>query len=213
MIFLCSQDIKIREHWLKGLAVEDESVVLLDNSEQIRSKLNGSSDVLVLLDLDSESSESVSIVTNLLSLHPTINLFALSSSPNPEQGVALVQAGIRGYGNCWMHPETLRQSSRLIRSGEVWLGQEVIQHLIKGIVKSSENTSAPSVIADSRLADLTVRELQITERVATGESNKLIAYELGITERTVKAHMSNIFQKTAVKDRLQLALLVNKQGH
>lgn len=212
MILLCSQNSKLKEHWLKGLADEDESVVLLDNSEQIRTKLNGSSGVLVLLDLDEESSESVSIATNLLSLQPAINLFALSSKPSLEQGVGLVQVGIRGYGNCWMHPETLRQSSRLIRSGEVWLGQEVIQHLIKGIVTGKQNTSDPSVISDPRLADLTARELEITERVATGESNKLIAYELGITERTVKAHMSNIFQKTDVKDRLQLALLVNNQG-
>jgi two-component system nitrate/nitrite response regulator NarL len=213
MILLCSQNNKLREHWLKGLVGEDEPVALLDNTDQLGSKLNGSSGVLVLLDVDNAGSETASWVTSLLSLHPAINIFALSSKPNPGQGIALVQVGVRGYGNCWMHPETLCQSSRLIRSGEVWLGQEIIQHLIKGIVVGNENASIPPVVIDPRLADLTARELEITERVATGESNKLIAYELGITERTVKAHMSNIFQKTAAKDRLQLALLVNNQGH
>ena len=208
MILLCSHNSKLKEHWLKGLAREGESIAEIDRITQLSSKLNGSSDVLLLLDLDGESREPVSLMTELCASHPGIRPFALSSKPNPGQGIALAKAGVRGYGNSWMHPETLRQSSRLIQSGEVWLGQEVIQLLIKGAVADDQ-----SVAASTRLSGLTAREREITQRVAVGESNKLIAYELGITERTVKAHMSKIFHKTAVKDRLQLALLVNSKSN
>jgi two-component system nitrate/nitrite response regulator NarL len=49
--------------------------------------------------------------------------------------------------------------------------------------------------------------------VASGDSNKIIARKLNITDRTVKAHLTTVFQKLNVRDRLQLALYVNKNGH
>ncbi|MCW8943123.1 MAG: response regulator transcription factor [Sedimenticola sp.] len=213
MIILCSSDEKLREHWSKGLTREGESLTVIDDFGDLPSVLNGSNQLLVLLDLDNGKSEPVSLVSAWVAKHPACYLFALTKQPNPGQGIALAQAGIRGYGNSWMHPDTLRQSSRLIQSGEVWLGQEVIQLLIKGVAAGEQPTLRSPITSDGRLSELTARELEISERVAVGESNKLIAYELGITERTVKAHMSNIFQKAEVKDRLQLALLVNNQSH
>jgi DNA-binding NarL/FixJ family response regulator len=125
------------------------------------------------------------------------------------QGVALARAGVRGYGNCWMHPVTLSQSASLIQSGELWLGQEVIQHLIRGLAEGGVAAAVPNPAAVQRLADLTTREHEIARRIAGGENNKQIGNELGITERTVKAHLGNIFQKTGTKNRLQLALLAN----
>ena len=213
MIFLCSHNEKLKQHWSKGLSRDGESVVTIDSLNQLRERLNGSVDVLVLLDLESEKTESVQLVKAWLAKYPAIHLFALTSKPNPAQGIALAQIGIRGYGNSWMHPDTLRQSSRLIQSGEVWLGQEVIQLLIKGVPTGDQSVPGSTPAVNDRLATLTAREMEISQKVAVGESNKLIAYELGITERTVKAHMSNIFQKTEVKDRLQLALLVKDQSH
>jgi DNA-binding NarL/FixJ family response regulator len=127
------------------------------------------------------------------------------------QGVALARAGVRGYGNCWMHPVTLSQSASLIQSGELWLGQEVIQHLIRGVAEGGAAAAIPNPATVQRLADLTTREHEIARRIAGGENNKQIGNELGITERTVKAHLGNIFQKTGTKNRLQLALLAS--GH
>ncbi|MCW8891504.1 MAG: response regulator transcription factor [Sedimenticola sp.] len=213
MVFLCSHNQKLREHWSKGLSFKGESAVAIDTLDQLRDRLNGSAGVLVLLDLDAVETEAIAFVKDVLSRYPAIYLFALTAKPSPTQGIALAQVGVRGYGNSWMHPDTLRQSSQLIQAGEVWLGQEVIQLLIKGVSAGDRSVSGTPTTADNRLSVLTAREQEISQRVAVGESNKLIAYELGITERTVKAHMSNIFQKTEVKDRLQLALLVNNQTH
>jgi DNA-binding NarL/FixJ family response regulator len=62
---------------------------------------------------------------------------------------------------------------------------------------------------DPRLASLTTREQEVCQLVARGYSNKVIANRLGITERTVKEHLSHSFAKLNVKDRMQIMLLVN----
>lgn len=61
------------------------------------------------------------------------------------------------------------------------------------------------------MATLTRREQEVASAVANGSSNKEIARQLGITERTVKAHTGSVFQKLNARDRLHLALMVNGQ--
>lgn len=57
---------------------------------------------------------------------------------------------------------------------------------------------------------MTAREMEVAEQVAAGYSNKLIAAEAGITERTVKAHLNSIFRKTGIRNRVQLALAISQ---
>ena len=61
------------------------------------------------------------------------------------------------------------------------------------------------------LGRLTPRERDIAYRIVQGKSNKVIASELGVTERTVKAHLGSIYKKTDTRDRLQLAMLLKDQ--
>lgn len=212
MILLCSEDSEVRDHWLKGLAAAQMAAEAVPGVEQLHRRLNGSPDLLVMLHLDVPGRDAIELVSELLRQHPSIRIFAVTSKPEPMQGVALARAGVRGYGNCWMHPQTLSQSASLIQAGEVWLGLEVIQHLIKGVADGKATQAETNPSALDRMADLTAREREIVQRVAGGQSNKLIGYELGITERTVKAHLGNIFQKTGTRNRLQLALLANAVG-
>ncbi|MES9812798.1 MAG: helix-turn-helix transcriptional regulator [Candidatus Thiodiazotropha sp.] len=73
--------------------------------------------------------------------------------------------------------------------------------------KSEDQAREPDI--ESTLSKLTDREREIAQLVGSGDSNKVIAKKLDITERTVKAHLSSIFRKTSTKDRLQLGLLIN----
>lgn len=209
MILLCSADREVREHWLGGLRKARMPAEPVADLVQLRQYLNGARDLLVMLHLDMPDLDPVDLVSGLLCDYPSIRIFAMTSKPEPMQGVALACAGVHGYGNCWMHPQNLSQAASLIQAGEVWLGLEVIQHLIKGLAEGNATQAEGAPLAADRMADLTAREQEIVQRVASGESNKLIGYELGITERTVKAHLGNIFQKTGTKNRLQLALLAN----
>ena len=133
-------------------------------------------------------------------------LVALSDEPRDEEGVIALQAGASGYCNGYASPEVLRQVALTVGEGGVWLGQSLLQRLVRA---AAQQVQHPPLVPDSWKALLTEREVAVALAVATGASNKEIADSLGITERTVKAHLSSAFEKLQVRDRLQLTLLVN----
>ena len=98
--------------------------------------------------------------------------------------------------------------------GGTWISSAALPLLLKGLggLNAAPAANRPGAGIADRLASLTPREGQIAELVASGASNKLIARQLDITDRTVKAHLSAIFQKLGVSDRLQLALYVTGSG-
>ncbi len=136
-----------------------------------------------------------------------------SSVHEPEEGVRFIKAGARGYANRYMHPDLLPQALGLIEAGEIWLGPELVLHLIRENAPVNGHASAAAEkLSTNSLGDLIARERDTATRVAQGKSNKVIASEPGVTERTVKAHLSSIYRKTGARDRLQLAMLIREQA-
>jgi two-component system nitrate/nitrite response regulator NarL len=135
--------------------------------------------------------------------------FLLSDRPSEEEGLAFLKLGIVGYGNTYMSRERLGEAVRVISNGGVWLGQKVMQGLIRETYARAKEKAVSS--AEQRLAGLTRRERAVAELVAQGQSNLEIAYHLKITERTVKAHLTSIYEKTGTGSRLNLALLINQE--
>ncbi len=93
-----------------------------------------------------------------------------------------------------------------------------MQRLLASTQAAMSRTPAAGLALDEtsrasaeRLSTLTGREVEVARAVARGSSNKEIARQLGITERTVKAHIGSVFQKLNARDRLHLALIVNGQ--
>lgn len=141
-------------------------------------------------------------------LNPLGRIFLLSDQPNEEEGLTFLKLGIVGYANTYISPERLAEAVRVISSGAVWLGQKVMQRLIL----DSYSRAKEKAVSHSRkkLESLTKREHQIANLIAQGQSNLEIASNLKITERTVKAHLSSIYEKTKTGSRLNLALLINR---
>ena len=129
----------------------------------------------------------------------------LSNQPNPKEAVYAMAKGARAYTNAHAGPKTLKQISEVIASGNIWLGHSMMQSFVK-IVNQKQPTGENTAWHEG----LTQREVEVATLLKQGLSNKLIARELNITERTVKAHIAAIFQKKGVKDRLHLALLLAK---
>jgi DNA-binding NarL/FixJ family response regulator len=97
-----------------------------------------------------------------------------------------------------------------VTQGGLWIGETLMDRLLA--VQHLIQVPAAAVQADWRLK-LTAREAQVAELAAAGTRYKEIARELLITERTVKAHMGAILEKLALRDRLQLALLIGERQH
>jgi DNA-binding NarL/FixJ family response regulator len=141
---------------------------------------------------------------------PSSRFFLLSDRPSEEEGLAFLKLGIVGYGNTYISRGRLAEAVRVILNGGVWLGQKVMQGLIREMyVKVGEKSPSD---AKQKLLGLTRRERAVAELVAKGQSNLEIAYQLKITERTVKAHLTSIYEKTGTGSRLNLALLINQGG-
>ncbi len=143
---------------------------------------------------------------NLLALcakYPGVKILVLSSAPNFSEGVALLQKGIRGYGNAYMQKTHLLQAISTLENDAVWLYPEMMQELI--LLGSNAVVSNDDV-----LEVLSARERDVAKEIEKGLSNKEIASALGITERTVKAHLSSVYEKLEVSDRLALAMLLRK---
>jgi DNA-binding NarL/FixJ family response regulator len=141
-------------------------------------------------------------------LAPLGRIFLLSDQPNEDEGLTFLKLGIVGYANTYISAERLTEATRVISNGAVWLGQKVMQRLIlDSYVRAKEKAVSNS---EKKLENLTKRELEIANLVAQGQSNLAIAAELNITERTVKAHLSSVYDKTKTGSRLNLALLINR---
>ncbi len=139
---------------------------------------------------------------------PAGRFFLLSDRPDEEEGLAFLKAGIAGYGNTYISPARLAEAVRIISNGGVWLGQQLIHRLILDAAARAPKEEAPAVTR--KLANLTRMERIVAEQVAVGRTNLEIAADLGITERTVKAHLTSAYEKTKTGNRLGLALLINR---
>jgi DNA-binding NarL/FixJ family response regulator len=141
-------------------------------------------------------------------LAPLGRIFLLSDQPHEEEGLTFLKLGIVGYSNTYISQERLAEAVRVISSGAVWLGQKVMQRLILDSYARAKEQAVSN--SEKKLESLTKRELQIANLIAEGQSNLEIAANLKITERTVKAHLSSIYEKTKTGSRLNLALLINR---
>ena len=133
---------------------------------------------------------------------PDAKILVLSQHPKFEEGIVLLQKGINGYGNLYMQKVHLLQALSTIKNGAVWLYPEMMQSLIL--------LGSNAVVNEDALETLSTREREVAREIEKGLSNKEIATALEITERTVKAHLSHVYEKLGVSDRLALAMLLRK---
>lgn len=159
--------------------------------------------------------EQLAVLRKATEASPVI---VLSNRPDNEEALALFSAGVRGYCNAHATAANLRQVANVVQAGGLWIGEALMQRLLAATQAAMSRVPVATPATDEstgasagRLSVLTKRELEVARTVAGGASNKEIARQLGITERTVKAHVGAVFQKLRVRDRLHLALVVNGQ--
>jgi two-component system, NarL family, nitrate/nitrite response regulator NarL len=121
-----------------------------------------------------------------------------------ESQIALLKQGARGYFDNNLSPEKLHFAMHAILNGEVWVERYVISSLIDELTHVAIPEISP--VQKQLLASLSPKEIEVAMLVSHGSTNKMIAHKMAITERTVKAHLTAIFQKLAIFDRLSLAI-------
>jgi DNA-binding NarL/FixJ family response regulator len=138
-----------------------------------------------------------------------VRVILLTAAAEREQIVDALQLGARGVVLKDCGTEILMRSIRSVLAGEYWVGREPVSNLLqylRGLMDSSTK------ISRQKRFGLTPRELDIVSAVVAGYANKEIAEHFKISEDTVKHHLSNIFDKTGVSTRLELALFAVNQA-
>lgn len=133
-------------------------------------------------------------------------LVILADEPDEEMALAALNAGAAGFCNGHAAPVVLQQVAAVVGSGGIWIGQGLMKRLLAATARLLGERDTARAAWRSKL---TPREQEVAVALARGSSNKEIARQFGISERTVKFHVSALFDKLAVRDRLQLSLVVN----
>lgn len=133
-----------------------------------------------------------------------VRLLVASTSPSDEEGKQVLSLGASGYAHSYVPAEALGRILSHVAAGDVWMGRTLVARLLREI----DSRLPPAKPADW-VHGLTQREAEVARHAAMGDSNQAIADMLGITERTVRAHLSAVFDKLGVSDRLMLALKVH----
>lgn len=131
----------------------------------------------------------------------------LSYAPDDREALSALDLGARGYVHTLAAADVLNQVAVVVTNQGVWVGQELLAKVLGGTFKALQQRVEYDRYQHSEYLELlTERERGVALAVARGATNKEVARQLDITERTVKAHMGAIFKKLTVRDRLQLIL-------
>jgi NarL family two-component system response regulator LiaR len=156
---------------------------------------------VVLMDLVMPRLDGVEATRKVREASPSTKVIVLTSFADDEKVFPAIKAGAAGYLLKDVHPAELAEAVRKASRGEALLAPSVAARLMQEV--AGERPAA---------SGLTERELEVLRLIARGMSNKQIAHELVVSEKTVKTHVSNILAKLHLADRTQAALYAVREG-
>jgi DNA-binding NarL/FixJ family response regulator len=163
---------------------------------------------VVLMDLMMPGMGGTAAIGVLRASHPAMKIMALTSFADDAQVFPALEAGANGYLLKDVDPDELVAAIRAVHAGESPLDPEVAKRLLSRF----QRPVAATGIGETAHETLTEREMDVLRLLTQGKSNKEIARALFIGDRTVKSHLSAIFQKLGVTDRTQAALYAVRHG-
>jgi DNA-binding NarL/FixJ family response regulator len=196
-VILCGNDLRVLGRWTRGLEAAGHDCRI----ESPATLMRAGPAAACLFDLGPRAGGDPGLLLAAVEALPRVLFIAMAATPTAPQGLALLKAGLRGYGNRMAAPEVVAAMLTSVLDGQLWAGRQVTDHLL-GLAMVGPAAATPQAVIDR----LTAREAEIAGDVAAGHSNKVIAADHGISERTVKAHLNSIFRKTGIRNRVQLAL-------
>src|SRR5271157_1388103 len=186
------------------LAAEDGFEVVgeaSDGDEAITQTLELEPDIL-LLDVSMPRLPGLEAMRAIMSGTPTVKILLLTSTITTQQIIEALQIGARGIVLKDALADHLTTAIRAVSSGDYWIGGKRVVNLVGALHELMQQAAVP----ERKTYGLTPRELEVVGCIVEGCSNRDIAKQFSISEETVKRHLSNIFDKTGVSTRLELAL-------
>jgi two-component system nitrate/nitrite response regulator NarL len=172
-----------------------------DGDEAITQTIELQPDIL-LLDLLMPRLPGLEAMRAIMSKSPGVKIILLTSTITTQQIIEALHIGARGIVLKDAATEHLAVAIQTVASGDYWIGGQRVVNLVAALHELMQKAQPP----ERKTYGLTPRELEVVGCIIEGCSNRDIARQFTISEETVKRHLSNIFDKTGVSTRLELAL-------
>lgn len=160
---------------------------------------------IVLMDLVMPEMDGIEATQQICGSYPGVKVIVLTSFTEDEKVFSAIKAGAVGYLLKDISPPDLAKAIQAVHSGETHLHPEITKKLMNQFV-------SPKSDIEITPNELTPREMEVLQWIAQGLSNKELAKELTISEKTVKTHLSSIFSKLHLSDRTQAAIYALKHN-
>ncbi|MCI0409492.1 MAG: response regulator transcription factor [Acidobacteria bacterium] len=161
---------------------------------------------ILLLDLSMPRLAGLETLRELAALNTPVRTILLTEAIEKGQMVKALQLGARGVVLKESATELLFKSIRIVMAGQYWVGRESVTDLVHALLHEAATPPAVDPRASQDNFRLTSRELEILSALVAGLSNREIGQKLSLSEQTVKHHLTSIFDKLGVGNRLELGL-------
>ena len=169
---------------------------------------------VVLMDLTLPAPNGIETTQRIKRELPHTGVIVLAGGDDEEQLFDAIKAGAAAYVLKDIDPSDLVAIIRRVRAGEYLINDKVFSRpaVASRVLKEFRELAVYGSDAQPIFAPLSPREVEILDNIAQGMTNKQVAYTLGISEQTVKNHMSSILRKLSVNDRTQAVVYAMRQG-
>jgi NarL family two-component system response regulator LiaR len=206
-VLIADDHAVVREGLRAFLALQEDVEVVgeaADGEEAVEAVRRLEPDV-ALVDLVMPRVDGIAAIGRIRAERPDTRIIVLTRFVDEDKMLPAVRAGASGYLLKDVAPQDLVAAIRTVHGGGTLLHPTVVEELVREVSRDGERAAAAS-------NPLTTREREVLTLIARGRANKAIAFELGVAEKTVKTHVSNILAKLNLTDRTQAALYAVREG-
>lgn len=209
-ILIATRDPDLENRCRRAASAEHE-LEIANSVEAVAERILARAPSAVLLDSELLERPIERQVAEIVGLAGTARVIVLTPVFAEDEEIALLKAGAKGCCRRGIDPDSLQQVLNVTSNGGVWVTRSLLPRLVTELRNYVQAQRKPvEKPATPALDELTQRERDIVRLIVEGASNKEVASALAISERTVKGHLSNVFQKLGVSDRLKLVLYVRE---
>jgi DNA-binding NarL/FixJ family response regulator len=202
-----------REGIRRILSLEKDILVVGEASrgDEVTKVVERTRPDVLLLDLKMPKGDLVQTLLEVNERHAATKIIVLTAYSEEENILNAAKGGARGYLLKGVDFPTLLQAIKAVHAGGLWIDKEMPSAELFQEIAHGQVNAAPDVKYDETLDSLTKREKEILRLVAEGLTNEEIGKKIFISEKTVKTHLTNIFDKLKVNNRFKAALLIMGQ--
>jgi len=201
-----------RDGLRKILALEKDILVVGEaaNGDEATKVAERTKPDVLLLDLKMPKGELVQNLLDVTARTPATRVVVLTAFSDDENVLNAAKSGAKGYVSKGVPSATLVQAIKSVHGGSPWIDKEIPswETFLEIASGQTEARPMPTPRTDNAIGTLTKRELEILRLVAEGLTNEEIGKKIFISEKTVKTHLTNIFDKLKVNNRFKAALML-----